>query len=446
MTVAASLAAPLTTRRILQTWWPLAASWLLMGVELPLQSAFVARLANPEINLAAFGSVAMPVMLIFGAPIIMLLTASTALCKDWDSYLKVRRFTLRAAALLTTLHVLVAFTPLYYLVVSGLIGPPQEVIEPARVGLMIMTPWLASIAFRRFNQGVLIRFGHSQAVGQGTLIRLVVNVVVLTTGYLAGTVPGVVVAASALVAGVTSEALFIGLRVRPVLRHQLRWAKPVDPALTFRTFTRFYVPLALTQLMAMFIEPVVSAALSRLPNPLESLAVWPILFGLIFMMQSPAVAYVEVVVALLEQPDARNRLRRFTSGLVALTFFVPVIVYVTPLSSFWFGRVSALAPPLVEMAQQGLWIGLPIAGLTALCSWYQGVVVHVRHTRSITEAVAIYMLTIVAILGAGVAWGRVMGLYVGAAAFSVGFACQASWLWWRSRPALRIAVIEGENT
>ncbi len=40
------------------------------------------------------------------------------------------------------------------------------------------------------------------------------------------------------------------------------------------------------------------------------------------MMQSPAVAYVEVVVALLEQQDARNRLRRFTSGLVALTFFV----------------------------------------------------------------------------------------------------------------------------
>jgi hypothetical protein len=75
-------------RRIVQIWWPLAASWLLMAVELPALSAVVARLANQEINLAAYGGVVFPVSLIVESPIIMLLSASTALSKDWDSYLK----------------------------------------------------------------------------------------------------------------------------------------------------------------------------------------------------------------------------------------------------------------------------------------------------------------------------------------------------------------------
>ena len=102
-------------RRIVQTWWPLAASWLLMSAEGSAVSAIVARLADPEINLAAYGGVVFPLSLIIESPIIMLLSASTALSKDWDSYLKLKRFMMRAGALLTTLHVLIAFTPLYHI-------------------------------------------------------------------------------------------------------------------------------------------------------------------------------------------------------------------------------------------------------------------------------------------------------------------------------------------
>mgnify|MGYP000028257264 CR=1 FL=1 len=38
----------MTLARILRTWWPLAVSWLLMGLEGPLVSLVVARLADPE--------------------------------------------------------------------------------------------------------------------------------------------------------------------------------------------------------------------------------------------------------------------------------------------------------------------------------------------------------------------------------------------------------------
>ncbi len=428
---------PLSMRRIAQTWWPLAASWLLMGLQLPAVSAVVARLPDPKVNLAAYGGVVFPLSLIIEAPIIMLLAASTALSKDWDSYLKLRRFMLRAGALLTALHVLVAFTPLYYAVVVGLIGAPAEIVEPARVGLMIMTPWTWAIAYRRFNQGVLIRFGLSRSVGVGTVIRLCADGLVLAVGYSMGSVPGVVVAATAIIVGVVTEAVYVGLRVQPVLRDHLKQAEPIESPLTFNAFLAFYVPLAMTSLLNLLVQPIGSAALSRMPHALESLAVWPVVSGLIFMLRSIGIAYNEVVVALLDEPGAAASFRRFTALLTALTSGLLLIVVATPLAGFWFGRVSALTPPLAMLAQRALWIALPIPGLNVLQSWYQGAIVHSRHTRGITEAVGIFLLTSSAILWAGVAWGQVAGVYVGLAAFGVGSLAQTAWLWRRSRPAIQ---------
>ncbi len=408
-----------------------------MGAELPALAAVVARLPEPEINLAAYGGVVFPLALIIEAPIMMLLAASTALCKDWNSYIIVRRFMMRTSALLTSLHVLVAFTPLYYVVVEGIIGAPPEIVEPARIGLMIMTPWTWSIAYRRFHQGVLIRFGHSRAVGLGTVLRLCADGVVLAIGYSVGTIPGIVVATSAVTAGVISEAIYVGLTVQPVLRDQLKPADPVEPALAFRAFLEFYVPLAMTSVLVLLVQPIGAAALSRMPRALESLAVWPVVSGLIFMLRSLGIAYNEVVVALLDEPRSTYSLRRFAALLATLTTLLLLVIVVTPLATIWLGRVSGLSVPLVVLAHTGLWIALPIPGLNVLQSWYQGALVHSRSTRGVTEAMAIYLLTSSTILWVGVAQGETTGLYVGLVAFAVASLLQTAWLWYRSRPVMR---------
>jgi hypothetical protein len=421
--------------RILRTWWPLAASWLLMGAELPALSAFIARLPDPEINLAAYGGVIFPLSLIIESPIIMLLAASTALSKDWASYAKLRRFMMAAGAALTALHILVAFTPLYYFVVEKVIGAPAEIVEPARAGLMIMTPWTWSIAYRRFNQGVLIRFNRSKAVGVGTMIRLGADLVVLTAGFLIGTIPGVIVGTSAVAAGVVSEAIYAGIAVRPVLKGELRAAPPVAEPLTLRSFLDFYIPLALTSLLTLVVQPIGSAALSRMPQALSSLAVWPVVSGLIFMIRSLGVAYNEVVVALLDDPQSTSRLRRFAYLLAGSTTALLLIIAATPLSRFWFEQVSGLAPVLAGMAVTGFWISLPMPGLSVFQSWYQGLILHGRRTRGISEAVVVFLVVCSGLLWAGVNWAETAGLYIGLAAFVIATLVQTIWLWIRSRPA-----------
>ena len=76
--VAAPPRAPLTTSRIFWVWLPMAATWIMMSVEGLLVAAVVARLPEATVNLAAYG-VAFAFALILEAPIIMILSASTAL-------------------------------------------------------------------------------------------------------------------------------------------------------------------------------------------------------------------------------------------------------------------------------------------------------------------------------------------------------------------------------
>lgn len=426
-------------RVVFRTWWPLAASWLMMGAELPILSAVVARLVDPEINLAAYGGIVFPLALIIESPVIMLLAASTALSKDWDSYIKIRRFMMVTAGSMTGIHILIAFTPLYYFVVEGILNAPAEIVEPARIGMMIMTPWTWSIAYRRFNQGVLIRFGHSQAITIGTLIRLSTDTLVLVSGYLIGSIPGIIVATSAVALSVIAEAAYVGVVVRPVINNQLKLEPPLEDPLTLRSFLNFYIPLAMTSLLTLLALPIGSAALGRMPLSLPSLAVWPVITGLVFMFRSLGVAYNEVVVALLDTVGSSTYLRKFAIRLALITSLALGAMAATLLSLVWFDLVSGLSPKLVEMARTALWLAIPLPAMAAMQSWYQGSLLFGRKTKGITEAVVIYLISITAFLLFGVMRGEVVGLYIAMIAMGLSMAMQTGWLWFRSR-AIRESV------
>src|SRR5262245_6307673 len=184
---------PLEPRDVSSPWRPLAAGALLMGLALPAVSAFVARLPEPRIHLAAYGGIVLPLALMIESPILMLLSASTALARDQDSYRLIRRFMFGLAGSLTVIHAAIAYTPLFDLVVVRAMGAPADIHEPARLGLRIMLPWTLAIAYRRTQQGVLIRFGHARAVGIGTGVRLLSYVVILSAGLWLSKASGIVV-------------------------------------------------------------------------------------------------------------------------------------------------------------------------------------------------------------------------------------------------------------
>lgn len=416
-----------------------------MSAEPAALSAVVARLADPEIHLAAYGSVAFPLIGIIQAPVLTLLSLSTAMSKDWDSFQKGRRLMFYLAGVLSALFLLITFTPLYYVLVENLIGAPPEIVEPARISMMFAIPWTFAVAYRRFHQGVMIRFEHSRAVTVGTMLRFSADALVIAIALTVGGVPGSVLATVMMVCGVVTEAVYVGLRVRPVLKYEVRPSPPTSQPISLWQMVVFFIPLGLMPLLNQLIRPIGSAALSRMPNPLDTLAIWPVVSSLSWLIVTPGSAYNEVVIAMLDRPGAKKNLMRFMVILMGVQFALMVILAVTPLSHLWFSQVSGLQPELAELASRAFLLLVPVGLLSPLNSWYTGVILHSRRSRSVTEGMGIYLGVYTAALLLGGALLEVSGIYIAIGASVLSALSQNGWLWYRSREAIRMLDREQET-
>ncbi len=85
-----------------------------------------------------------------------------------------------------------------------------------------------------------------------------------------------------------------------------------------------------------------------------------------------------------------------------------------------------------------MWFALLLPAFNVYQSWYQGILLHTRKTRGITEAVSISLAVSLIVLTAGVRLGTIVGLFVGWTALSLGGLAQMFWLRRRSRPALKV--------
>ena len=256
-----------------------AATWLMMACEGPLLAALIARLPQPKFNLAVYG-VAYALALIIEAPVIMLMSASTALARDRQAYIKLRMFTQFLNGMITAVMVIGVLLLVFEAITIELINLPPEVANCTFTAMLIMLPWPGAIGVRRFYQGVLIRSGRPRRVAAGTVIRLLV---MAATGFACFKEPefeGAVVGAAALTAGVVAEALASRLLAHGEIKRLLAddCERPGEPPpLSFGSISRFYYPLALTSLLSLGVHPLITFFVGRARAPVESLAVLPVI-------------------------------------------------------------------------------------------------------------------------------------------------------------------------
>ena len=385
-----------TQKSILLFWLPLAATWLMMSVEGPFLAAVIARLADPRYNLAAYG-VAFAFALLFEAPVIMLMSASTALAEDWLSYTRLRNFTNALTVLVTTIMLVVLVPPIYSAVMVDLIALPPEVAHLTYWALWILLPWPAAIAYRRLYQGVLIREGLTRLVAVGTVFRLASMSMTALVLYFVWGPPGAYVGAAGLSVGVTAEAIMSRWMVHRSLRRLARDASGGAPGprgdddeiLTYGRIFRFYYPLALTSLIGLAAQPMMTFFMGRAVYPVESLAVFPVVASLAFVFRSMGLSFQEVGIALMgRQFEQLRPLARFAAFLAVASSGGLALVALTPAANFWFVTVSGLSPELARFALLPIAILVPIPLTSVVLSFQRGILVVARRTRPITIATA----------------------------------------------------------
>ena len=150
-----------STWSIFLFWLPLSAQWLMMATEGPFLAAVIARLADPTINLAAYG-VAFAFAILIESPVIMLMSASTALVTNSQTYRKLRNF-MHVMNVTATAFLLIVLIPFVYeWLTIRLLGLPPEITRLTYGALWILLPWPSAIGYRRFLHGLLIRAGHTR--------------------------------------------------------------------------------------------------------------------------------------------------------------------------------------------------------------------------------------------------------------------------------------------
>ena len=372
----------------------------MMAAEGPFLAAIIARLPSPEFNLGAYG-VAFALAILIEAPVIMLMSAATSLVKDRISYLKMRNFS-RGLILGTTLLLLIVLVPgVYRWLTETLLQLPTEVADLTYGALWFFLPWPSAIGYRRFLQGVLIRAGKTRLVAMGTLIRLFAMTVAALLGYLLLEIPGAWIGGLALGTGVTVEAIAARFMAAETVRELL--AEETDSGYTGRTVTyraiaTFYLPLALTSMIGLTIQPLLTFFMGRSVAPVESLAVYPVVHSLSFFFRSMGFAYQDAAIALIgERFEHYRELRRFCFTLGAVATAGLALVAFTPLFQLWFITLSGLTPELTSFALIPARIIVPLPFLSVLLSFQRAILVEGRRTQHITWA-SVIEVTAVAVL------------------------------------------------
>ncbi len=412
---------PATYPQIIRFWLPLAATWLMMAVEGPFIAAIIARMGAEAVNLAAYG-VAFAFALVAEAPVIMLLSSATALCKDRISYRRLRHFSIALSLAVTLALALFLLPPVYDPVVRSLIGLPAEVADLTHTALLFLLPWPGAIGLRRFYQGVLIADHNTKRVALATIFRISFMGATAIFCYLTTTISGAVIGALALSGGVVAEALMTRVLAHKAVTALL--AKDPQPDANipgYRDIWDHYLPLALTPLIGLSVHPMVTFFLSRAPDPVESLAVMPVIYGLTFVFRAVGLSYQEIAIALLgDSKDNYPKVRNFAVMLAMATGGSLSLIALTPLNRLWFEEISGLTPALAAFATTPLQLMAVFPTLTVLICFQRSILIVTRLTRPVSIATVVEALVLFVLMAGALLYLPLAGATAAAGAYVIG--------------------------
>ena len=352
----------------------------------------------------------------------MLMSASTALCKDRVSYRMLRNFSLVLSLIVSLLLALFLLPWLFTPVVRGLLGLPPEVAGLTHGALLCLLPWPAAIGVRRFYQGVLIAGQQTRRVALATSIRVLSMAGCALLLYSTRVLDGALSGALARSVGVCAEAVLTRVMARPAIaRLQTTESDSGNPPLSYREIGHYYLPLALTPFIGLSIHPLVTFFLGKSRMALESLAVMPVIYGLTFVFRALGLSYQEVAIALLgEDAGHARQVGRFAVGLGLFSSTCLGLIAFTPLSEFWFRDLSGLSAQLSDFARLPLQIMAVFPALTVLVCWQRAVLIDARITRPISLATAVEAVGIFSFLALAVLYLPLPGAVAAACAYLIG--------------------------
>ena len=406
-----------------------------MQLELPLAALLIARLPDAPMQMLAFGSLAYPLAVVAESPSYMLASLGTVKGMHGGAFARMLRFSLMVAMLLAGALSVVAFTPLFDMLAADVMRVPASTVPEARMALKLLLPVVLMNGVRWFFQGVLVQYTHEGWIGLGTILRVGVCASTMAVGeYLvqSGRVhaPGAVVAACAVLCGSFAHCMYGVIRSMQVRRRHR--ATPAQEAQAcpepWLDLMWFYAPLAVTALIDTTWEMVVIIGVSRSALPLESLAVWPVVYGFVKLLVCAAQAYLPIVERSSHAPEELGRQKRF-AWWMGLVLMVPLLACALPsIGAPILGGALKLDAIGQSLATRALWWMLPLPLIGFATAYAQARLIRMNRPGALTEGILMATIALIAVICVGVMTASWTGAQVGAVSMLLGAAAEYVWL------------------
>lgn len=394
--------------------------------------AFLARLDDPKITLAAF-SIAFSFSLTLGGFLVTSTQTCISYITDRRSVWSLARFygiiTIFPIAIIES----VALSPLGNILFGDWIGASPEVVRQARIALAIMGCYIPPILIRNFANSLVMINRRTIIITYATIVRLTsLGAFLVIFPYFLN---GAAVGAAALLSCMTVEAVYMVIRARPFYT-QLSRKSETQPA-SFGELWRFSWPLIVTQTSENGVGLIINFFLGRLADPDLALAAFGVVFGLVRLILAPMRNLVQTAQTLVHSKEDLGVMFQFCFRLLLIYIGIIFAMFHTPLRVLILNGVLGLTTELSQYSTPGVKLVFLLAIFWGFSAMFRGTLSGMRRTGVIVVTAGISLLVLTGVCSTTPFMPQINGTVVGVLAMSCSFAAETLVLGWRIRDHVR---------
>ena len=408
-------------RSLLKLFAPLAMSGIFFPLARPVVNAAIARSDDPMLALAAY-SVVFSLTIPFLSPLFGLRQIVTSLAVDRDMIRRLGKLTVALSAAATVPLLIAAIPDVYVWLVVSVLGVPYEIAIVGPPAMLVLTTAPFVSVARGYYQGILVKYGRANAIGFGALLYLAISTIIAFPLISWLRIEGALAATIAFTAGSIAYAFIVWMPYRK-LRHDTipdRDESFDDHKRSQTHILKQYYPLAVSSILMATIEPVIQAAIARSPGSGVALAAYPVVISITWLSRVHLWNAQQIVIARVKTFAHYLDVRRFMYSMTAATTILLAVLMIPTVSEWIFGGLMGLDGPVKDLAIRGFPIAIAIPALQAARSFYYGTLICQEKTGGIQTAAFVRIGVLVMILGGGVIYTSVNGLYLALVATAIG--------------------------
>ena len=330
-----------------------------------------------------------------------LMTTGMIYARNARSFRVFSRLNILLVSVLTSVHLFFTLPFPSHLLFGTIMGLPPEIEGPTRVGFAAGIPLATLFMFRLRYYVILLSNKASGRSSVASLFRVGLTVALAPLFVRAGLV-GPVWAYACLTIPVALETYVLSRFAAPFIR-SLPEGETEAPRK--RKLFTFAIPLSLSATLMVAASNILSAFISRAPDPQIMLPVFVLLMGVVNPLSSAASMTQRTVLAFA--PGSLRNLSSFrfsvqvgvAAGLLPLVFMVPA------LADAYFVRLQHLSPALLPVLRTTAVLLFFHPLLVSVRSQIEGTAAYLRKSRAILVSYGAYLSAIAAFGFVGLALG-----------------------------------------